>query len=133
MATQETNPTEIARLRRMIGDTSTPFVFSDEEIESRLKEFHGNMYRTAADFWLQKAASVNPSATTSYSVGAESYNYSSPEDAYAYFMKMYQFYSDKASPARMVRATPAGEKGRKCGPRSVDISRLTQDHMGMDW
>lgn len=55
----EYTPDERMQLRRMIGDATEPYTFTDTEIDTMLTETDGDPRAAAAGFWYAKSTSYS--------------------------------------------------------------------------
>ena len=86
----------LALIRKYINDTSEPYDYSDEEIETIYTDQGSNLYLTVAEIWLLKAiATKSGSSINSYSIANESYNFK--QTTYESYMEMYNFFKNKAN------------------------------------
>lgn len=84
----------LALIRLYINDTSEPYTFSDEQIETFFTQQSENIYLTVAELWLVKASKVSENNTTSFSLGNESYSFSDSKQS---CLDNYKIYLSKAN------------------------------------
>lgn len=81
-------------IRLYINDTTEPYTFSDEQIETFFTQQSENIYLTVAELWLVKASKVSENNTTSFSLGNESYSFSDSKQS---CLDNYKIYLNKAN------------------------------------
>lgn len=81
-------------IRFYINDTTEPYTFSDEQIETFFTQQSENLYLTVAELWLVKASKVSENNTTAFSLGNESYSFSDSKQS---CLDNYKIYLSKAN------------------------------------
>lgn len=84
----------ITLIRKYINDTTTPYTFTDEEIETIYSNMSSNFYLTIAELWLIKSGMVSESNVTSMSLANESYSF---KDSYQTCIDNYKLYLQKSN------------------------------------
>jgi len=117
----------VRRLRRLIDEPSESN-YTDEELQGYIDVYSGNIYRAAAEVWMEKASGLAPTGIQSYSVGTESYSFAK-EKEYNHAMSMYKFYLNKGSRTVIAKARPSNSAGEH-HTGIPDRSRLEGDYTG---
>lgn len=84
----------LALIRLYINDTTEPYTFTDEQIETFFTQQSENTYLTVSELWLVKASMVSENNTTAFSLGNESYSFSDSKQS---CLDNYKLYLSKAN------------------------------------
>lgn len=84
----------LALIRIYLNDTTEPYTFTDEQIETFYDNQGENVYLTVAELWLVKASQVSENNTTAFSLGNESYSFGDTKQS---CLDNYKLYLSKAN------------------------------------
>ena len=98
---------QLATLRRMIGDETAPYMYSDTDLAAYLDTYLGDFTRTAAFIWREKAAVYAKSVDIT-----EAGSTRKMSDLFDNALKMAQWYEEQTAPPETVATVLASTTRR---------------------